>query len=55
VIDDRESIALWLERMADAHEKKRKSDPKFEKFHDLTATIYRARASDIRAGLDVAG
>jgi hypothetical protein len=35
-------------------DKKAETDLQFDNFHKLTATIYRARASDIRAGLDVA-
>jgi len=51
-MNDRESIATWLEKMAERHDKQ-SDDMKFAEFHRLTAIIYRARAHDIRAMMDV--
>ncbi|SKB63146.1 hypothetical protein [Sphingopyxis flava] len=53
-MSDRESIAYWLERLADKHEARGETDLENRHYHRGTAIIYRARANDIRAEIDVA-
>ena len=55
-MDRGEHTARWLERLADAHEAASTDETKREHnlFHGGTAILYRARATDIRAGLDLA-
>lgn len=51
--DRAESIAVWLERMAAKHEKAALTDLSDLGSDRLLAIHYRARASDIRAGIDL--
>lgn len=48
-----ESIALWLEHLADVLTERARGDPLLGHHHQRSATLYRARASDIRADLDL--
>jgi len=50
---ERTSIIHWLERLADRHEAKAKSDSQHAAYHRHTATLYRARVSDIAAEVDI--
>lgn len=53
-MSDRESIARWLDDLANRHEERGEKDLQDRHYHRGTAILYRARANDIRAGLDVA-
>ena len=48
-----EHTATWLETLADAHERRAVDDPLNESFHRGIAILYRARANDVRAGMDI--
>lgn len=48
-----EFIAHWLEGLADSHTARASRDIIHRDFHRGVATLYRARASDVRAGLDL--
>ncbi len=53
-MSERESIANWLEELANRHEERGENDIQDRHYHRGTAILYRARANDIRAELDVA-
>ena len=48
-----ESVAKWLENLADIHDERGKDDMQNAPYHRGIATLYRARASDVRAELDI--
>lgn len=48
-----EFTAHWLEGLADSHIARAVRDITHADFHRGVATLYRARASDVRAGLDL--
>lgn len=49
-----ESIARYLETLAERHTVKAETDLPNMHYHRGTAILYRARAADVRAGLDIA-
>ena len=53
-MSDRESIVAWLEDLADKHDARGEKDFENRHYHRGTAILYRARANDIRAAIDVA-
>ncbi len=53
-MSDRESIAHWLDQLADRHDARGELDLENRHYHRGTAILYRARANDIRAEIDVA-
>lgn len=52
--NDRSSIADWMENLADSHEARGENDQENRHYHRGTAILYRARANDIRQGMDLA-
>lgn len=48
-----ENIAVWLEGLAAALDRRAKADPTMAADYTGAAAAYRARASDIRAGIDL--
>lgn len=49
-----ESIAQWLENLADLSEQRGDQKPLDRHYYRGIAVLYRARATDVRAALDVA-
>lgn len=53
-MNERESIVAYIEQRADEHQRRAEKGGRDSSYHRGTATLFRALASDIKAGLDAA-